>query len=417
MFWSIGPFKTGGGKGATKKDDIKRKMPRVDGAWNWHGGPRVLYRNGLVYAGTVSKNGTIIISSWSDGGGLQDYYRLHNKLEVDDHCNPTFLFRESDSKILVFYSEHNGTEMYMRLSTNAEDITAWGAETGLDASIGDEHYTHPSPIQLTGETNDPIYLFYRGRSAALPGGKSQWCYSKSTDNGNTWSARTVVYDNVAAGEGSYMKCVQASSTQMHFVVSDATPDANASLYHFYYEGGNYYQSDGTLIAGGAPLVPADLTQIYDGSVTTSRLYDIEIDGDGYPVIVYDKIVLTTDHRYRYARWNGSSWDDHEICEAGTYYATDIVTDPNVVYNSGGIAIDPSDVDTVYLSKVVQSNHEIWKYTTSDGGTTWSGEAITAYSKWPQARPAVIRDHDSDDVCWMSGAFAYWGNFKTDIVVH
>jgi hypothetical protein len=288
----------------------------------------------------------------------------------------------------------------------------------LDASIGDNHYTHPTPIQLLGETNDPIYVFYRGRSAARPAGNDQWCYTKSTDGGSTWSARTVVYDNTGDGEDPYFKAIASSSTRIHFVASDGNPaDMNASLYHFYYEGGNYYQSDGTLIAGGAPLAPGDVTLVYDGSSVTSRLYDIAIDGDGYPVIVYDKIVATTNHRYQYARWNGSSWSNDEICAGGTHYPTDIVTDPGQAYNAGGIAIDHSDVNTVYLSKVVNGIHEIWKYTTLDDGATWNGEAITSGSRWPQGHPVVIRDHNSDDACWMSGRFAYYESYNTDIVVY
>jgi hypothetical protein len=34
------------------------------------------------------------------------------------------------------------------------------------------------------------------------------------------------------------------------------------------------------------------------------------------VVTYASFVSTGDHRYHYARWTGTRWEDHEIAQAG-----------------------------------------------------------------------------------------------------
>ena len=66
-----------------------------------------------------------------------------------------------------------------------------------------------------------------------------------------------------------------------------------------------------------------------------------IDGNGHPVIVYAAFPATSDHRYRYARWTGSTWDDNEIAAAGgSLY-------PEELYYSGGVCLDPADTGGYY----------------------------------------------------------------------
>ena len=49
--------------------------------------------------------------------------------------------------------------------------------------------------------------------------------------------------------------------------------------------------------------------VYDGKATNIRawIWDIGVDEDEFPVIVYTRLPQETDHRYHYARWSGETW--------------------------------------------------------------------------------------------------------------
>lgn len=383
-----------------------------DGAWSWFGDPRAVRFNGNTYLGFVSFKGSIFIGQIPDNNPLSvRYYSPRVALEVDDHANPSILVRDSDSKIMLWYSAHNGSSLYQVVSTNAEDVSALEAEVDLDSSLGGVQYTYPSPIQLTGEANDPIYLFFRDRDGV--GGDFLWSFSKSEDGGATWSARTVLYSNGA--NHPYFKAVQNGTSRIDFAVSSGHPAhlATSSIYHFYYEGGSYYKTDGTLIgdSGDLPLAPADLTLVYDGTITRGWIWDIAIDGSGHPVIVYGTYPSTTDHRYNYARWNGSSWSSTELAAAGGTIDASEVED----YYSGGVHLDHSDVDTVYLSREVSSQWELYKYTTANNGASFASEALTSSSSAKNVRPYVPLNRGGGiNVLWMYGDYGFYTNYHTII---
>lgn len=398
---------------STIASDAKELCPsptmQPDGVWSWFSHPRAVRFNGNTYFGWVNSVGDIEIGSFADNTKLTPrFYLMDNELEVDDHDNPTILVRDSDSKILVFWSKHDGTDMWVALSTNAEDISAFGAATALDASIGGTKYTYPNPVQLTGEVNDPIYLFYRDRDGS---DNATWAYSKSTDGGGTWSARTLLAKG-AATAGMYLTPVVNGTDRIDFVVTDDNPaSSNTSIYHFYYSGGNYYQSDGTQIVSGLPLDETDMTLVYDGSTTPAWHWDIAIDGSGHPVIGYATMpTKASDHRYNQARWNGSSWSSVEVAQGGGPLPDGSGAFHPAEY-SGGMAIDHADVDIVYVSREVSSQHEIWKYTSDDNGQTWSGEAITSSSAKPNGRPVVpINAGGGVRVMWWQGDYSSDGNY-------
>jgi len=393
--------------GAVDKSAQRNFPARLDGVWCWFADPRALYYGGNVYAGAVSMNGSILVVRWPDGGGMDQSFVLHHKLEQDDHDNPALLVRDSDQKLLCFYSEHVGSEMYLRISTNAEDVSAWGAETGLHASLGATSYTYPNPVQLTGEENDPIYLFYRD---TLAPGNQRIAFSKSTDDGATWAAQTQLI------VGTYAKYALNGDARIDMVIgNNPSAELDHGIYHLYYQGGNYYKSDGTQIVAEAPFAVGDLTQVYDGSVTPGWLWDIAIDGSGYPVIVYATFADVGDPVYCYARWNGSSWTSHNVVSAGaTIYEG--VPDPQDYY-CGGIVLDHSDVNVVYLSKAVGGVHWLYRYETANGGSSWTAEVVATGGdvNHKQIRPVVIRDHVSDVVLWLAGRYINYTSYKMNVV--
>lgn len=330
---------------------------------------------------------------------------LRDDLGTDDHNQPSLLMR-NDGKLMAFYSAHNGGNLYMRIATNVESAAAWDAEVDLDASLGGSMYSYPAPIQLTGEANNPIYLFYRAYKADTVY-RPTW-FSKSEDGGATWAAQTNLFD--VSTQRPYFQIVQNGIDRIDFAETDGQPSevATNSLYHFYYQGGNYYKSDGTLIgnATALPLEPADVTKVYDGTTVKCWVWDIAIDGTGKPIIVYATFPTeASDHRYNYARWTGSAWDCHEICQAGgPLYAAE-------THYSGGVSLDHDNPNVVYCSRQVSGQWEIFKYTTADGGANWTNEQITTGSTNPNIRPVVpYGSAASLKVLWLNGTYTSYTNF-------
>jgi hypothetical protein len=381
-----------------------RKFLTGDGAWCWFAEPRAVYYNGKTYAGWVDQAGNIKIAEYVHATATWSTpFTLHTALQYDDHANPSILIRDSDKKLIVFYSAHNGANLYMRISTNTEDATAWDAEVDLDTAVGFAGYSYPVPFQLLDEANDPIWLFFRYTDV---GGKP-WGYTKSTDGGATWAAGTKLWDN---SEQVYMKAVQASGTRIDFTASNNNPATTAaSLYHFYYDGGTWYTSAG--VDMGAPdFGPGDATLVYDGSTSAGWMYDIAINASGNPVIIFDKIVTAaSNHRYRYAAWSGTAWSDAEICAGGA---------PLLADNGygGGACIDHENTNIVYVSAVAGTSHEILQYTTADAGATWAlTSRITSDSPLPNYRPICPRNHAATlPLLWCFGYYPAYDAFQTNL---
>lgn len=376
-----------------------------NGGWTWFSNPRAVYYNGVTYFAGISSDADAVINS-VDSNGIGHRYGLHAIFQLDDHANPSILIRNSDKRVMSWYCTHNGSTIYQRVSKNPEDISDWLPETSLDAQLGFDWYTYPCPVQLTGETNEPIYLFFRSWQVVPEG----IYYSKSSDGGTTWN--TAVRFIAVATQRPYFHVVRNGTDRIDIVCTDGHPNEvpTNSIYHCYYQNGNLYKSNGTLIGaiGSGPYTPSvSFTKVYDGTTNNAWNWDIAVDGSGYPVIAYAQFRSSNvDHRYRYARWNGSSWTDGEVVAGGTYlYAAE-------AQYSGGICIDHSNVNVVYVSKQVSSQWEIWKYVTADAGATWdAGTAITSGSSNPNIRPVVPQGGGPYSVMWCNGTYTAYTSFN------
>jgi hypothetical protein len=152
------------------------------------------------------------------------------------------------------------------------------------------------------------------------------------------------------------------------------------------------------------------------------VWDMHLDAQDRPAIVYTSHVHSGDIRYRYARWNGTAWDDREIAFAGRrlYQSQE--------YYAGGICLDPDDLNTVYLSASVHpvtghpnaSGHfEIWKGTLTAG--KWSYENLTPGTTSDNLRPIVPGKHPTPTnhhkafVLWYRGQYRTYTDWSTEIV--
>src|SRR5207245_1826568 len=115
--------------------------------------------------------------------------------------------------------------------------------------------------------------------------------------------------------------------------------------------GTLFKSDGTVVGPlsattQASIKPTDFTRVFEGKADASAyINDIQLIGSGTPHVIFSvrKDAEGTDIRYWYGRWDGKSWNAHEIGYAGsTIYAVESSY-------AGLAALDPNDADTLYLS--------------------------------------------------------------------
>ena len=381
-----------------------------DGAWCWFADPRAVYHEGQyrrTYAGWVNKSGDIIVGSYDHKTQQLETSTLKHTLHADDHANPAILVLRN-SRVMVFYSAHNGPAMYYRISERPEDISDWSGEMELGTNTeGDMGYTYPNPIEVYGG----IYLFWKGGDF-----KPNFSFS---EDGLSWTkARTLIQGH---GDRPYIKYESDGMETIHFAFTDGHPrnEETNNLYYACLRNGVIYRANGLKIktVDELPLDTSEADRVYDASAMRARawVWDIAIDSYGHPVIAYSVYHGTKDHRYRYACWNGMSWSDHEMVQSGGWFPmTPKGEEEREPHYSGGVVLDHTDPSIVYLSREVQGVFEIERWFTTDNGASWLSDQITAHSQWNNVRPVVPRGHKPGgiNIIWMQGPYVHYTDFST-----
>lgn len=365
-----------------------------DGGWTAEQTPRAVYYNGNTYFAWVNgQTGDLMIGKYNHSTEAVTTFTLDTPGVVDDHNNPSVLIRDSDKRVMVAFCLHGAANMWLRISTNPEDISAWGASVNLDSSIGGSHYTYPELYQLTGVTNDPIYLFYRDQS----GTTGRLAYTKTTDGGATWSARTVVLTAASTHRGYWYGAADASKIQ--FLATDRDSygsEGTVDVGHMYLDGSDdsWHKSDGTTISATKPFLHSELTQL-ETNVAGALVSDA-IAGTN-PIFAYfiDNGATVTG---RYARWDGSAWDKGDI-----YTANHLDLDRYYGY----LAINPADHEEVFSGVYSGTGtSELFTFVSGDLGATWdAGTAITTGSgDYNVGATGVVNGVAAMPVIWLRGTF-------------
>lgn len=389
----------------------------ASGAWCWFLDPRAIRisgRRNRTYAGWVTADGRLQVGAYDHATGELERVTIKEKWEIDDHSSNSFLALP-DQRIMIFYSEHNRTGLFARISSHPEDIRTWGEEIEVS---GTQRITYSHPVYLSDEKK--LYVFWRGES---------WkpTFSTSTD-GLVWSEPRVLFQDRGREDTDvrpYLKLVSDGRSDIHFAFTDGHPaneDRN-SVYYLKYRGGHFYKADGALVGSmkGLPIPHRDSDVVYDARPGKVRgwVWDIALTDQGAPVIAYTRLPSPADHRYHYARWEGQAWRDVEITSGGSWFPQ---TPPNAVerepYYSGGIAIDHQNPSDVYLSRPVNGVFEIERWAMSGAGQHWSMTAISKGSKQHNVRPVVARgtERGAATIFWMNGSYVHYTNFDTRILM-
>ena len=391
-----------------------------DGAWTFFTDPRAIQFKGTkdkTYLAFLDKAGSDRIWSFDHATSKVDTFTLHKTLAVDDHNNPAIYLRK-DGRLTAFYQRHSQDKfVFLRTTTLPEDITKWDKE---DTLVMPENVTYCHPFRLDGEvgTKGIGRLFVFSRSIGF-----HPTLTTSDDEGQTWSPSVKVIGG--PGQRPYVKYISDGNKTVHIAFTDGHPrnEATNSIYYMAYHDGAFWHANGTKIKTLAqlPIEHTEADKVYDGS-TDGRawIWDIALDSKNSPVLVHSVCPTETDHRYYYARWTGKAWKDGLMTKAGGWFEqTPAGTVEPEPHYSGGLILDPTDPNIVYLSKPTDSIFEIEKWVTADSGKTWKSSAITTGSAYSNARPilphpAMGQRPEHRMLFWMNGGYIHYTKFSTGI---
>ncbi len=396
-----------------------------NGAWCWFSDPRAVYYDGKTYTGWVKDDGSVEVGAFDYQTGAVTTQIIYPRLEVDDHNNPAFVIRP-DGHLLAFYTKHHKEDLYVSVTKNPEDITAWEPpkvlhpnDPALVEKYGDDRYTYANPFMLSDE-NNRLYLFGR-----WTGFKPNMTWSD--DGGLTWTQAKVVVCPlpIDPGQRPYVKYYSNGKDKIHMVFTDGHPrnEPANSVYYAYYQKGAFFRADGHKICtiDELPFEPKEASLVYDARKTGNRawVWDICEEAGGYPVVAYTRLPEATDHRYHYARYDGKQWLDYEICKAGQWFPqTPEGEEEREQHYSAGISIDPQHPSVVFLSRPVQEVFEIEQWTTADGGKSWASTPVTQHSAYDQVRPFVVGnvpEEQGTSVLWMENKrYVHYTDYQCQI---
>lgn len=361
-----------------------------DGGWTQVTEPHAVEHDGILYFCFIDgDDGHIKVGTWD--GTTTTLLTLNTAPEVDTHDAPTIHIRASDLRLMVWWSGHNGPELWQRISTNPLDISSWEARVDLDAQLGGTAYTYPSVVQLLGEANDPLYLFYRDTTA---GPVNRIVYSKSVDGGTTWAAQTVLLQQT--GRRPYAVVDSDGDTRIDIAVASGNPltDDPVSVHHL-------SRSGGAWSAGTPPFTVTALPVIYDGAEGLGWANSIITNG-ARPTVGY---IYLADGETHYRIADAPDWDPIEVADAGA-----------LLSEAEATVIALTDVDTAYASVKVSGVYELQRF---DRAADWTAHPVTASSAEDNIFPVRVHDGASLRVLWLRGAhtsyldnsLAVWGDFR------
>lgn len=394
-----------------------------DGAWCWYSAPRAIYHNDTVYTGWVTRDGDIQVAEHGLFSGVtSEPVTLWPQFEADDHVHPV-MHVTSDGRLTAFYSKHAMayTRTQFHISINPWDITSWHERQSTNVNtIGSAGATYANPITMPGES-DKVLLFWRGGNY-----KPNYSIGTYTPESVLWHwspAKTLIMPETGR---PYVRYAASGDDRIAFAFTNGHPsESDAKLY--YASIGEtkdgpygYFRSDGSLIRlmDDEPLQPSEADVIYNGAQsppensTEAWIWDLAIDGNGRPTVVFASFPSKTQHRYHWARYEDGQWFDRVLVEdAGGSVADTTIGNPQYYY-SGGITLDHTDTRIVYLSREnEQGGWDLEQWKTPGDGSTWMVTPITSGSPLDNMRPAVPagRPAGTEMVLWMSGRYDYYKN--------
>ncbi len=352
------------------------------GGHSWFTQDEAVYKSGVLhvgYKGANTSTGYPSIASYTYGSDTLTRTVIGSVSEPgEDHGNPSILVRSSDSKLISAYEgAHNDTVLRYRISTSANDSTAWGSELTTDPN-GTGGYAYSKLSELTGEGF--IQFDYRGNGYA-------WGFIRSTDNGATWSAGT---DVISSGLGTqpYSRTCNNGVHRIDYLMCNGNPAVgdDTKLLHFYYDSGTWKDSSGGTIT--PPFAASAATIFTCSGSDLCWIGDIRYKQSGDPhlfFVLYPGGDLDN-HDLYYMELTSGTWSSPvKVCDLGAHFAGV----GQYGYHSQPV-LDEADDTLAWIPVQVNGYYEIQQWRKTAG--TWGKEAdITTGSNRNHIRPVVAHN--------------------------
>ncbi len=418
-----------------------------NGAWTWFNDERAIFHQGYLFSGYVLSDGRYGVTRYDPATGTANHMIISttSSQQQDDHNNPSLTVLP-DGRLLAVYSKHGSNHYFFHRTSKVETPSSsadWNAEqTEATPALT----TYANTYRLS-EESDRIYNFHRCIN---------WnpTITRSSDNGATWET-PVHFIKQLVSQRPYPRYCSNHSNRVDLIYTDGHPRNIAnSIYHLYYQGGNFNKTDGTLVKSFANL-PLEHNSGERGSVVypystaawgagegpddwipsgRAWTWDICYGTDGHPVCVFQVQLDTSSSRddsriyYYYARWTGTKWQRRFIAQAGRGlydYENDYgggmtidPEDPRVVYIASNAAnpFELGDIDIGNVPLGPNERYEIWRGFTADGGLTFTWQPVTTNSFTDNLRPIVPENHGrARHVLWFSGTYPTFRTFSTRVL--
>jgi BNR repeat-containing family member len=361
--------------------DLNRNSELGAGAWSYFGDPRAISHAGHVFTGWISTTGNVWVAHIRPDGMFTKRL-IYRDLGVDDHNNPSLVFRP-DGRIMVFFSPHSGhflpppdhrpSKMRYRMTRFPYSIRAFEpVRHVLTNAPGGLGYTYPNPMQQRGK----LWLFWRGG-----GWNPTFSYTR---NGRDWVPARELLTSESA-QRPYAKYVGDGNRRIHGIFTEGHANHfHNSLYYLRYENSAFYTVDGRRF-GSLRNLPMPITRLdriykYTSARGSAWPHDIALTSEGRPRVVYTRRVGHHDAFY-YAYHNGDRWVSHKIADAGPGFPS---------FTSGGATLDHEDPRIVYLSRRTGAFHQVEAWVTPDNGRSWRSRGLTADPDHYCIRPVTPR---------------------------
>ncbi|MGP4112283.1 BNR-4 repeat-containing protein [Streptomyces sp. 4N509B] len=418
-----------------------------NGAWCWFQDERALVDPatqtlvvGSVAAaegpGGASRSGNVELTVVDLRTGTSTVVVLHERLETDDHDAPA-LWHRSDGRWLAVYAKHKSDDLTRWRISEPGDPTTWGEERTFDWGelTGGRGVTYSNLHAMDGR----LYCFARAVN-------DDPCALVSDDDGDTWSYAGKLFTRPKIGYVNGYTRYHGDGHRIDLVTTDHHPrDHDNAIYHGYLENGALHRSDGSVLdaaaLNGAAPNQADLTTVLAANARRGDAWmshcwtsDVRRSPDGTVAAVltaragatpeatrdrYDRTRPAPDLRFFHARLSpGGTWSVHQLAQAGPGLL------PHEEDYTGLAAIDPHDLDSVYVSTPVDPrtgatlpHHEIFHARTPDGGATWEWNPVTENSDVDNLRPIVAPgDPTRTPLLWFRGSMTASQHYDCEIVL-
>lgn len=394
-----------------------------DISWCWFQDDRMILDGERLLLGGVTSKGDIVVVSCDLQTKKTFRYILHDRLEADDHNAPALLVLP-DGRYLAAYTKH-GTDRRtrFRISERTGEITSWYPE---------QEFTHDAGVTYS----NLCYLFREGLKGRIYNfvRSYQWDpnFIVSDDLGRSWRMGGRLLDGGGPSIRPYVRYKSNGRDTVHFIATEGHPNQRiTSIYHGFIRQGKAYRSDGTLVNDDifrreAPPVTA-FTKVFQGDErNVAWTIDLELDSEEHPFVAFsvmkDPQPKSTgqrglDHRYYYARWDGTQWHAHEMAHAGTRLYPD---EPEY---TGLAALHPRNPNLVFIStnadpvtgQPIMVNgtrrHEIFRGEISPGDKGWHWTAVTCNSDHDNLRPIVAADGSRTVLVWLRGEYRSYTDYN------